>query len=134
MAKKIAVSTRSAATASQALTVSDFNELFLVSGQVDQDQEGNCRHPDDPVGQSRGILQSLVEMLEQAGWSLNDVIRTEITVSKEVDVLKHRAGILGAKAEIFKDVDPKPVSGPFTCVHALGLPGFLVEYEILAAR
>ena len=134
MVKKVAVSTRSGANASQGLTVSDFKELFLVSGQVDQDQEGNCRHPDDPAGQSRGILESLVGMLEEAGWSINDVIRTEITVSKEVDIAKHRAGILATKAEIFKDVDPKPVSGPFTRVDALGLPGFLVEYEILAAR
>ena len=134
MANKTAVSTKSGAGASQGLIVSDFKELFLISGQVDQDQDGNCRHPNDPVGQTRGIFESIVAILEQGGWSINNVIRTELTVTKEVDVVKHRAGLLGAKAEVFKNVDPKPVGGTFRCVHALGLPGFLVEWEVLAAR
>ena len=134
MAKKIAVSMRSGAFSSQGLVVSDFKELFLVSGQVDRDQGGNCLHPNDPVGQTQGIFDSLVEMLEQAGWSVHDVIRVEITVTKEVDVAKHRKAILGVWAETFKDVNPRPTGGTFRTVHALGLPDFLVEYEFMAAR
>ena len=52
------------------LKVSGFSELLLLTGQIDADPDGNVRHPDDPVGQTRAVFDSLVGMLKDEGWSL----------------------------------------------------------------
>jgi len=73
------------ASFSRGLIVSDYKELFFLTGQLDSDAQGNCRHPGHPVGQAKGILDSLTGMLEQEGWSLHDVIMLDLTVTKDVD-------------------------------------------------
>ena len=139
MAKKVPViwngTTRTReANFNRGLIVSDYKELYFLTGQVDSDLDGTCRHPDDPVGQSQGILDSLAGMLAQDGWSLDDVIRVELTVSKEVDLEKDLDGIFKTWADTFKDVDPKPASGTMRVSYALARPGYFVEYEFFAAR
>ena len=116
------------------LKISDFNELVLLTGQLDQDRDGNCLHPGDPVAQTQGILNSLVEMLNPEGWSVDDVIRVEWTVTKEVDLSKSRDGLFKVWADTFKDVPIKPAAGTLRVIHALARPGFLVEFEMMAAR
>ena len=119
---------------SRGLIVSEYKELYFMTGQADADVHGNCRHPGDPVGQSKGILDSLAGMLEQEGWSLHDVIRVEITVTKEVDLDKDLEAILETWADTFKDVNPKPAAGTLRVSPVLAAPGYFVEYEFLAAR
>ena len=120
---------------SQGLIVSDYNQLFFLTGQVDQDAEGNIRHPGDPVGQARGVLGSLTGMLEQEGWSLHDVIRVDLTVTKDVMPLTEVSeAVRQVWADTFKDVNPKPAAGTTRIIHALGGLGALVEFEFLAAR
>ena len=115
------------------LKISEFSELVLLTGQVDAGPDGNLRHPDDPVGQTQGIFDSLVGMLDAEGWSMNDVIRVEATVTKDVD-LEHRAGISKVWTDTFKNVAIKPAAGTLRVIHALNRPGFLVEFEFMAAR
>ncbi len=119
---------------SRGLIVSDYKELYFLTGQVDSDNQGNCRHPGDPTGQARGTLESLTGMLEQEGWSIHDVIRVECTVTKEVDLDTQLEGIFEVWADTFKDVSPKPGSGTLRVSHALARPGYFVEFELLAAR
>ncbi|MFQ5875112.1 MAG: RidA family protein [Dehalococcoidia bacterium] len=138
MATKVAVPCETAPDRSAifnwGLKVSDFKELFLLTGQIDSDPDGNCRHPDDPVGQTQGVFDSLVGMLKQEGWSVNDIIRVEVTVTKDVDLAKHRDGIMKVWADTFEDVNPKPAAGTLRIIHALARPGFVVEFEFMAAR
>ena len=115
------------------LKISDFSELVLLTGQFDAGPDGNVRHPDDPVGQTQGVFDSLVGMLDAEGWSVNDVIRVEATVTKDVD-LKHRAGIFKVWTDTFKNVAIKPAAGTLRVIHALNRTGFLVEFEFMAAR
>ena len=139
MAKKVPViwkdTTRTReANFSRGLIVSDYKELYFLTGQVDTDAQGNCRHPGDPVGQAKGILDSLAGMLEQEGWSVDDVIRVEPTITKEVDLDKDLEGIFQVWADTFEDVNPKPAAGTMRIIYALARPGFFVEFEFLAAR
>ena len=87
MAKKVAVHSDTLpdrSIFSWGLKVSDYNELFFLTGQVDVGPDGSCRHPGDPVAQTQAVFDSLVGMLNQEGWSIRDVIRWEVTVTKEV--------------------------------------------------
>jgi len=116
------------------LKVSKLSEIVILTGQIDADPDGNVRHPDDPVGQTQAIFDSLVGMLEAEGWSVDDVIRVEVTVTKDVDLDKHRAGIFGVWENTFKNVAIKPAAGTLRVIHALARPGFFVEFEFMAAR
>ena len=116
------------------LKISDFSELVLLTGQIDANPDGSVRHPDDPVGQTQGVFDALVGMLEAEGWSVDDVIRVEPTVTQDVDLNKHRDGIFGVWANTFKDVTVKPAAGTLRIVSALARPGFFVEFEFMAAR
>jgi enamine deaminase RidA (YjgF/YER057c/UK114 family) len=119
---------------SRGLIVSDYKELYFLTGQLDSDAQGNCRHPGDPIGQAKGILDSMIGMLEQEGWSLHDVIMLDLTVTKDVDPVKDVDGIYQVWADTFKDVNPKPASGTTRIIHALGRGGYFVEFEALAVR
>ena len=139
MAKKVPViwngTTRNReASFSRGLIVSDYKELYFLTGQVDSDAQGNCRHPGDPIGQAKGILDSLTGMLEQEGWSLHDVIMLDLTVTKDVDPEKDLDGIYQVWADTFNDVNPKPASGATRIIHALARGGYFVEFEAIAAR
>ncbi len=107
---------------------------MLLTGQIDADPDSAVRHPGDPVGQTRGIFESLVGMLEAEGWSLDDVIRVEITFTKDVDLATQRDEIYKVWADVFRDVAIKPAAGTLRIVDALARPGFFVEFEFMAAR
>ena len=116
------------------LIVSDYEELYFLTGQVDSDLDGSCRHPGDPVAQSQGVLDSMVGMLAQEGWSLDDVIRVELTVTKEVDIEDTLQRIFKTWADTFKDVETKPASGTTRVSYSLARAGYFVEYDFIAAR
>ena len=138
MAIKVAVPCDNApdrsAVFSWGLKVSDYKELYFLTGRTDSGPDGRPRYPNDPVAQARSIFQGMVEMLEKEGWSVHDVIRVEPTFTKDVDLKVHRDSIFKVWADIFKDVDPKPAAGTLRIAYALARPGLLVEFELLAAR
>ena len=116
------------------LKVSGFSELLLLTGQIDADPDGNVRHPDDPVAQTQAVFDSLIGMLSDEGWSLDDVIRVEATYTMEVDMTTHHPAIFQIWADCFKDVEVKPAAGQLRRIAALARPGFFVEFEFLCAR
>ena len=122
------------ATFNWGLKISAFSELILFAGQIDADPDGNVRHPNDPVGQTQGIFDSLVGMLHAEGWSVDDVVRVEVTVTKDMDWDKHRDGIFKIWTDTFKNVPIKPAAGTLRIIHALARPGFFIEFEFMAAR
>ncbi len=115
------------------LKVSDFSELFLLAGLGDHGPDGEIRHPGDPVAQTSAILAELGQYVAANGYSLNDVIRIEFTLSKDVDRALHE-DIFGQFAAFFAGVEVKPAAGTLRIVDGLALPGMLVEYEIWLAK
>lgn len=71
--------------------------------------------------------------LESSGYTKDDIIRIEFTMTKDVAPEKYDA-IFGLFAEFFADVEVKPAAGTLRVVEALAIPGMLVEYEFWAAR
>ena len=71
---------------SRGLIISAPKEWYFMTAQVDLDNSDPpvIRHPGDPAGQTLGVLQSLKDMLDRQGWSLNDVIRVQLDVTAEV--------------------------------------------------
>ena len=68
-----------------ALKVSKFSELLLVSGHADVKHDNSTvNFPSDLIGQTEFVLKQITKSVEAAGFTLNDAIRTEITLSKEV--------------------------------------------------
>lgn len=84
------------------------------------------------MAQTRDILENLSSFITQAGYSRNDIVRIEVTVTKEVGQDDFE-NIVEALTEFFADVDVKPSAGTYRVVESLWMPGTLVEYEFMLA-
>jgi enamine deaminase RidA (YjgF/YER057c/UK114 family) len=137
MATKVAVNNENApdfrTMFNWGVKVSNINELFLIAGHGAHGPDYQVRHPGDPVAQTQYILADLKSFLERNGYSLDDIIRIEFTLTKDVDRAKYNE-IFGLFAEFFANVAVKPAAGTLRVVDSLALPGMLVEYEFLAAK
>ena len=137
MATKIAVNNENApdirSIFNWGVRISDFDELFLLAGRGDVGADGQIRNPGDPVAQTVSILAELKDFVENNGYMLNDVIRIEFTMSKDVDRAQQKA-IFDQFADFFADVDVKPAAGTLRIIDRLAFPGMLVEYEMWLAK
>ena len=115
------------------LKISDFSELFLLAGHGAIGTDYEVRHPNDPVAQTKYILADVTAFLERSGYSLDDIIRIEFTITKDVKPEQY-GELFGLFAEFFAEVAVKPAAGTLRVVDALALPGMLVEYEFWAAK
>ena len=99
-------------------------KLIEVSGTAAIDRE-RIVAPGDPYQQTRFIIQKIEKALEDAGASLNDVVRTRIYVTN----IKDWDAVGRAHGEFFKNI--KPVT---TMVEVKSLidPNFVVEIEATA--
>lgn len=115
------------------LKVSDFNEIFFVTGHADCDPSFITQHPDDPVAQTRLILAQMLQFIEEAGYSTNDIVRTDWTFVNEVSS-EQFADIAKLWEAFLINVDVKPATGTLRYVQRLGMPDMMVEYEMMLAR
>ena len=99
-------------------------KLIEVSGTSAMDRE-HIVAPGDPYQQTRFIIQKIEKALEDAGGSLQDVIRTRIYVTN----INHWEDIGKAHGEFFKNI--KPVTSMVE-VKSLIDPNFVVEIEATA--
>lgn len=109
------------------LKISEFNEIYWVTGH------GCGRFPDDPVAQTRAIQQDQLKIIEEAGFSVHDIVRTEWTFDKSVTD-EQAAQITALWADFLRDVNPKPAAGTLRYVDRLAHPAMKVEFELLVAR
>ncbi|NOZ41451.1 MAG: RidA family protein [Planctomycetes bacterium] len=117
-----------------ALKVSDFSELLLVSGHADVKLDNSTvNFPGDLIGQTKFILNQIAKNVEAAGFTLDNAIRTEITLSKEVTD-EQLPELFRVLTEYVGDVDVKPAAGTLRLVVRLILRDCLVEIELLLAR
>lgn len=108
---------------SRAVQVGDHLE---ISGTVASNENGVV-HPGDYYGQTKFILQKLESVLEQAGFGLQDVIRTRMYV---IDIRRWEE-VGRAHGEVFGGIRPATT---MVEVKALIDPRFLVEIEISALK
>ena len=109
-----------------ALKVTDFKEILFVSGHADVKHDNRTANfPNDLIGQTRFILKQIDKSIKEAGFTINDAIRTEIMVTKEVkEVLKDYVG----------EAKVKPAAGTMRFVERLISRACLVEIEVMLAR
>lgn len=113
--------------------LTDFSELFLIAGIGAHDASGVIQHEGDPVAQTGFILDGMPGYLKSAGYTKNDIIRVEFTMTKAVAADLYEP-IFGQFAGFFADVEVKPAAGTLRVIEALAIPGMLVEYEFWCAK
>ena len=115
------------------LKLSDFSELFFISGHGSLKPDFQIEHPGDPVGQTRFILSQLQEYLHDNDYSLNDVVQIKLTITKDVTDEQFEA-LTQVYTEFMHDILIKPSGGTMRVVDRLAFPGMMVEFEFLAAK
>jgi enamine deaminase RidA (YjgF/YER057c/UK114 family) len=99
--------------------------VIEISGTVAADEDGNVIGRDDAFQQTIYILEKIGKVLEEAGASFDDVVRTRMFVT---DITRFN-DYARAHAEIFSSV--KPCTSMIE-VKALVSPDFLIEIEVTA--
>ncbi|HKH61471.1 MAG TPA: RidA family protein [Flavitalea sp.] len=99
--------------------------VIEVTGTVAVNDDGEVAGNDDPYEQTRFVIRKIEKVLQRAGASLKDVIRTRMFVT---DISKWEE-YGKAHGEFFKEI--KPCTSMIE-VSALIDPAFLVEIEATA--
>ncbi|UTV26597.1 RidA family protein [Photobacterium atrarenae] len=115
------------------LKLSEFDEIFFVTGHADCNPEFITQFPDDPVSQTRLILDQIDNLIQEAGFSRDDIIRTDWTFTNDVTP-EQFSDIASVWEEYLADVAVKPATGTLRYVQRLGMPDMMVEYEMMLAR
>ncbi len=102
-------------------------DMAFVAGTTDAGPDGRSRHPGDPAGQAREVLEIIGRALIEAGFRLDDVVRTRMFVTDAANI----AAVAAVHGEVFRDV--RPASSAIV-VAALIDPSLLVEIEADARR
>jgi enamine deaminase RidA (YjgF/YER057c/UK114 family) len=109
---------------SRAMVVGD---SCWVAGTTDAGPDGHSLHPGDIAGQARASLAIIAAALEEAGFSLADVVRTRMFVTD----ISRSAEVLRVHGEIFGEIRP---ASSMVEVQALIDPTMLIEIEADARR
>jgi 2-iminobutanoate/2-iminopropanoate deaminase len=102
------------------------NGFVFVAGQVGFDPIKRCYYGDDIITQTRGALENLKTVLECAGTSNDNVVKTTIFLTDVNDF----ETVNSIYAEYFKENPPSR-----SCVQVAALPkGALMEVEAIALK
>lgn len=99
--------------------------IIEVTGTVAADENNNVVGEEDAYAQTKFILQKIEKVLQQAGASLNDVIRTRMFVTD----IKRWEEYGKAHSEFFKQIKP---STSLIEVKGLIATEYLIEIEATA--
>jgi enamine deaminase RidA (YjgF/YER057c/UK114 family) len=109
---------------SRAIAVGD---LCWVAGTTDAGPDGTSLHPGDPAAQARAAFAIAIRALEEAGFGVDDVVRTRMYVVRPGDA----SAVAAVHGELFGEIRPAS-----TLVVVAGLidSSLLVEVEAEARR
>jgi 2-iminobutanoate/2-iminopropanoate deaminase len=111
---------------SHAMEVDARDRLLFISGLTAKAADGSTFAPGDMGAQTKRILESIQEILEQAGATMTNIVKLTVFVCDMALV----AEVTAARAEFFSP--PYPASTMFE-VSRLVSPDQLVEIEAIAA-
>lgn len=101
--------------------------LVFTTGQIALDKDGNVLYPNNPTKQAEFIYQSLEKILNLAGASLDDVVKTTVYVTNMDDFAK----ISAVRNKYFKTAEPVST---LVEVKKLVKDGCCVEIEVIAIK
>jgi len=101
--------------------------LIFTTGQIALDKNGKVLYSDNPARQADFVYKSLQKILNQAGASLDDVVKTTVYVTDMNDFPK----ISAVRNKYLKNSEP--VSA-LVEVKKLVKPGCRVEIEVIAVK
>jgi enamine deaminase RidA (YjgF/YER057c/UK114 family) len=109
---------------SRAIAVGD---SCWIAGTTDAGPDGTTLHPDDAAAQARAAFGIAIRALREAGFTIEDVVRTRMYVVRAADA----TAVAEVNGELFGKVRPAS-----TLVTVAGLiePSVLVEVELEAHR
>ena len=110
---------------SQAWKVEDGRTVIFVSGQVSVSDDGRLAHEGDFAAQTRLVFENLRTVLNQAGATLDHVVRLGVFLTDMARMPQYGA----IKAEFFRG--PQPASTAVG-VTSLAMSGLLIEVEATA--
>jgi enamine deaminase RidA (YjgF/YER057c/UK114 family) len=98
-----------------------------VAGTTDAGPDGRSLHPGDAAAQARAAYAIAMGALAEAGFSVNDVVRTRMYIVRAEDA----TSVAEINGELFGEIRPAS-----TLVRVAGLidPSMLVEVELEARR
>ena len=100
-------------------------DLVFLSGTGPLDADGNTVGKGDPGAQTRQIISAMSDILQEAGGSLDDIVRLRVFTPD----MSNRPQINAERMKAFKE--PRAVS-TFVQVSALEDPDWLVMFEATA--
>jgi enamine deaminase RidA (YjgF/YER057c/UK114 family) len=109
---------------SRAIVVGD---SCWIAGTTDAGPDGRSRHPGDIGAQTQAVLGIIESALSDAGFSLDDVVRTRMYVTD----VGRSAEVLAVHGAAFGEIRP---AATLVEVSALIDPSLLVEIEVDARR
>lgn len=109
---------------SRAVRVGD---RLIISGTVAIDEKGDFIAPGDAYGQTRWILDRIKIILRQTGFSVEDVVRTRLSVTQ----MAYWEDVAKAHRQVFEGIRP---ASSIVEVSRLFDPRLLVEIEAEADR
>lgn len=115
------------------LKITNHTELFIVTGHGDISPDYSTAYPGDPVEQTKLILDQMDELIVEAGYTRDDIIRHDWTFTDEVTE-KQFDQIVDIWEEFLIDVHVKPAAGTLRYVNRLVSREMMVEYEMILAR
>jgi enamine deaminase RidA (YjgF/YER057c/UK114 family) len=98
-----------------------------VAGTTDADRDGRSRHPGDVAAQARATLAIIATALEDAGFTLAEVVRTRMFVTD----MSRWTEVIAVHGEVFGEIRP---AATMVEVSALIDPTLLIEIEAEAHR
>jgi enamine deaminase RidA (YjgF/YER057c/UK114 family) len=98
-----------------------------VAGTTDAGPDGCSRNPGDPAAQARAIFAIIERALAEAGFSLDEVVRTRMYVTD----VAHAGPVSAVHGELFGSIRP---AATLVVIAGLMEPSLLVEIEAEARR
>jgi enamine deaminase RidA (YjgF/YER057c/UK114 family) len=109
---------------SRAIAVGD---ACYVAGTTDAGPDGASLHPGDAAGQARAAFAIVEGALGEAGFTLDEVVRTRMYITDPADA----DAVAAVHGELFRHVRP---AATLVVVARLMRPSLLVEVEAEACR
>lgn len=101
--------------------------IIFTTGQIAMDKDGNVLYPRDPAKQAEFVFESLQKILNQAGASLDDVVKATVFVTDMDDFSE----ISKVRNKYLKKSEPVST---LVEVKKLVKEGCRVEIEVIAVR